>query len=269
MERIDRMNPTINKWRTMHMFDQEKTGKFIAENRRQKELTQKDLAEKLGISDKTVSKWETGHGMPDVSVIPELCEILSVNSNELLAGEKLESAESFSQKAEENVMELMKTNKTVSAKSRWSFIGGIAGLLLLFLYMLSLGGFNGNYLIRFIDLPSFCCVAGVTILILVASGNLGSFFKGIGLAFKKSSIAGDGGAENDPDIKAAFSAIKTAITANLFGGLFGTLTALMYLLTQLTSPEQIGPNVAVALITMFYGLFFAILLLPIRERLHR
>ncbi len=91
------------------MFDQEKTGKFIAENRRQKELTQKDLAEKLGISDKTVSKWETGHGMPDVSVIPELCEILSVNSNELLAGEKLESAESFSQKAEENVMDLMKT----------------------------------------------------------------------------------------------------------------------------------------------------------------
>ena len=134
----------------------------------------------------------------------------------------------------------MKTNKTVSAKSRWSFIGGIAGMLLLFLYnMLSLGGFNGNYLIRFIDLPSFCCVAGVTILILVASGNLGAFFKGIGLAFKKSSIAGDGGAENDLEIKAAFSAIKTAITANLFGGLFGTLTALMYLLTQLTSPEQI------------------------------
>jgi len=44
MERIDRMNPTISKWRTMHMFDQKKTGKFIAENRRQKELTQKDLA---------------------------------------------------------------------------------------------------------------------------------------------------------------------------------------------------------------------------------
>ena len=142
-------------------------------------------------------------------------------------------------------------------------------MLLLFLYMLSLGGFNGNYLIRFIDLPSFCSVAGVTILILVASGRLGAFFKGIGLAFRKASIAGDGEAENDPEIKAAISAIKTAITANLFGGLFGTLTALMYLLTQLTSPEQIGPNVAVALITMFYGLFLAIILLPIRERLRR
>ena len=207
--------------------------------------------------------------MPDVYVIPEVCEILSVNSNELLAGERLESAESFSQKAEENIMELMKTNKTVSTKSRWSFIGGIVGLILLFLYMLSLGGFSGNYLIRFIDLPSFCCVVGVTILILVASGRLGAFFKGIGLAFRKSSIADGGGAEDDPEIKAPISAIKTAITANLFGGLFGTLTALMHLLTQLTSPEQIGPNVAVALITMFYGLFFAIILLPIRERLGR
>lgn len=48
------------------MFDQEKTGKFIAENRKQKGLTQKDLAEKLGISDKTVSKWETGHGIRQV-----------------------------------------------------------------------------------------------------------------------------------------------------------------------------------------------------------
>ena len=251
------------------MFDQKKTGRFIAESRKQLGLTQKDLAEKLGISDKTISKWETGHGMPDVSAIPELCEILSVNSNELLAGEKLESAESFSRKAEENVMELMKTNKTVSAKSRWSFIGGIAGLLLLFLYMLSLGGFNGNYLIRFIDLPSFFCVAGVTILILVASGRLGIFFKGIGLAFRKSYITDDGGSENDPEIKAAISAIKTAITANLLGGLFGTLTALMYLLTQITDLSSLGPAVAVALITMFYGLFFAIILLPIRERLDR
>ena len=251
------------------MFDQTKTGKFIAENRKQLGLTQKDLSEKLGISDKTISKWETGHGMPDVSLIPQLCEILSVNSNELLAGEKLESAESFSRKAEENVMELMKTNKTVNAKSRWSLAGGIAGLLLLFLYMLSFGGFNGNYLIIFIDLPSFCCIIGITALILVASGRLGAFFKGMGLAFRRSSLSDDGGMENDLEVKASLSAVKTAITANLFGGLFGTLTAVMYMLTQLNDPSTVGPNLSVALITMFYGLFFAILLLPIRERLNR
>ena len=108
------------------MFDQAKTGKFIAESRKKKGLTKKDLAEQLGISDKTVSKWETGHGIPDVSVISELCEILSVSSNELLAGERLDSVESFSKKAEENIMELMKTNKNVSSKSKWSLIGGTA-----------------------------------------------------------------------------------------------------------------------------------------------
>lgn len=248
------------------MFNQEKTGKFIAESRKRKGLTQKELAEQLGISDKTVSKWETGHGMPDVSVIAELCEILSVNSNELLAGEHLDSAESFSQKAEENIMELMKTNKNVSSKSKWSLIGGTAGLILLFLYMMTMGGLNGNYLIRFFDLPSFCCVAGITILILVASGRIGSFFQGIGLVFGKSFIVDESKAE-DPERRLALEAIKTAITANLFGGLFGTLTTLMYILTQLTSPEQVGPFVAGALVTMFYGLFFAILLLPIRERL--
>ena len=166
-------------------------------------------------------------------------------------------------------MELMKTNKTVNAKSRWSLAGGIAGLLLLFLYMLSFGGFNGNYLIIFIDLPSFCCIIGITALILVASGRLGAFFKGMGLAFRRSSLSDDGGMENDLEVKASLSAVKTAITANLFGGLFGTLTAVMYMLTQLNDPSTVGPNLSVALITMFYGLFFAILLLPIRERLNR
>ncbi|SER70710.1 DNA-binding transcriptional regulator, XRE-family HTH domain [Butyrivibrio fibrisolvens] len=66
------------------------------EARHEVDLIQKELAERIGVSDRTISKWENGHGMPDVSVIPELCEILSVNSNELLAVEKLESAESFS-----------------------------------------------------------------------------------------------------------------------------------------------------------------------------
>ena len=171
------------------MFDQQKTGKFIAESRKQKGLTQKELAQKLGISDKTVSKWETGHGMPDVSIIPELSEILSIGFNELLAGEPLESAESFSQKAEENVMELMKTNRSANAKSRWSLIGGIVGLILLFLYIFSLGGFSQYYLLVFFDLQSLFCVTGITLLILVASGRLRAFFRGIGLAFRKPSIA--------------------------------------------------------------------------------
>ena len=64
-----------------------KTGKLIAELRREKGLSQKDVAEKLGICAKTVSKWETGHGFPDVSLISELSEIFQVDISKLLEGE--------------------------------------------------------------------------------------------------------------------------------------------------------------------------------------
>ncbi len=77
------------------MLDQEKTGAFIAGIRKQRGMTQKKLAEKLGLSDKTISKWETGHGFPDISVIPDLCRELGISANELLAGESLPSPETL------------------------------------------------------------------------------------------------------------------------------------------------------------------------------
>lgn len=69
-------------------MEQSKIGKFIAECRKQKKLTQMQLAEQLGITDKAVSKWERGIAMPDSSLMLELCEILNISVNELLRGEK-------------------------------------------------------------------------------------------------------------------------------------------------------------------------------------
>lgn len=87
-------------------MDQIKIGKFIAEMRKEQNLTQIDLAEKLGISNKTVSKWECGNGMPDYAVMEELCVILNINVNELLSGERLPSKD-YNKKAEENMMSLI------------------------------------------------------------------------------------------------------------------------------------------------------------------
>ena len=70
-------------------MDQIKNGKFIAECRKQKNLTQMQLAEKLGITDKAISKWERGITMPDTSIMLELCDILGISVNELLSGEKI------------------------------------------------------------------------------------------------------------------------------------------------------------------------------------
>ena len=81
-------------------------GQFIAESRRAKGLTQMQLADVLSISDKTVSKWERGKGLPEVSLMLPLCKTLGISVNELLSGERLES-ERYFEKAEENMMSLV------------------------------------------------------------------------------------------------------------------------------------------------------------------
>lgn len=69
-------------------MNQEKIGKFITTCRKEKNLTQEELAEKLNVSNKSVSRWENGKNMPDYSVLNDLCNILDININELLSGEK-------------------------------------------------------------------------------------------------------------------------------------------------------------------------------------
>ena len=91
-------------------MDQIIIGKFIAEMRRAQGLTQKQLADALDISDKTVSKWETGKGLPEVSLMLPLCGKLCITVNELLSGARV-SGDDYQKKAEENMMDLIKENE--------------------------------------------------------------------------------------------------------------------------------------------------------------
>ena len=86
-------------------MDQVKIGKFIAECRKKKNLTQMELAEKLNITDRAVSKWENGRAMPDSSIMLELCNLLGITVNELLSGEVIEMKE-YEKQAEENLLKL-------------------------------------------------------------------------------------------------------------------------------------------------------------------
>lgn len=86
-------------------MNQEKTGRFIALCRKEKGYTQAVLAEKLGVTDKAVSKWENGKSMPDTSILLELCNLLSITVNELLTGERIRM-EQYTEKAEANLLEL-------------------------------------------------------------------------------------------------------------------------------------------------------------------
>ena len=118
-------------------MNQIKIGKFIAERRKNAGLTQMQLAEKLNITDRAVSKWETGNAMPDSSIMLELCDILGISVNELLSGEKI-NMENNNEKNEQLLIdmakELEKKNKTIW-NAMWtimivSIIGLIGGLMI-------------------------------------------------------------------------------------------------------------------------------------------
>lgn len=96
-------------------------GRFIAERRKALGLTQRQLAERLAVSDKAVSKWETGRGLPDVLLMPPLCAVLGITVNDLLSGERVGEGD-YRKKAEENMMELMREN----AENRQRLLQSIA-----------------------------------------------------------------------------------------------------------------------------------------------
>lgn len=113
-------------------MDQIKIGKFIAECRRNVNITQLQLSEKLGITDKAVSKWERGIAMPDTSIMIELCDILGISVDELLKGEK-NNMENNETKNQELLLtmakEIEKKNKTIW-RAMWTImIVSIIGLL--------------------------------------------------------------------------------------------------------------------------------------------
>lgn len=109
-------------------MDQIKIGGFIAEERKRKGYTQKILSEKLGISDKTISKWERGNGFPEVSLLIPLCSELDITVNELLSGERV-SEEQYSKKAEENMVNLVKEAQENKKKIILSVMVGILTIL--------------------------------------------------------------------------------------------------------------------------------------------
>lgn len=117
-------------------MDQIKIGKFIASCRKEQGMTQAVLAERLGISDRAVSKWETGKSMPDSGIMLELCDFLKINVNELLSGERI-MAEAYDKRAEENLLamrrEVEEKNRQMLGTEYWIvFPTVISGLVMVF-----------------------------------------------------------------------------------------------------------------------------------------
>jgi len=105
-------------------MDQGKIGKFIASMRKEQGMTQEQLGARLGVTNKTISRWETGKYMPDIDKLRELSTVLNVSINELLAGERIEDASSFIKKADENLIAILSKDSSFGLQDRIAFFKG-------------------------------------------------------------------------------------------------------------------------------------------------
>lgn len=155
-------------------MDQMKIGRFIAERRKRVSLTQLQLAEKLGITDRAVSKWETGKSMPDASIMLELCGVLEISVNDLLCGEVV-GMEYYSKKLENNLLDMIRQKE--QADKRLLFLEtvvGISATVIMFALVL---------LATFVQMASWLRVA------LLALG-FALFFAGCFYALRIEQVAG-------------------------------------------------------------------------------
>lgn len=244
-------------------MEQQKIGKFIHDLRKEKELTQKQLAELVGVSDKTISKWETGRGIPDTAIMNELCQVLGISINELLSGEKL-SVDNYNGKAEENMVNLLKDTEQQKEKQKWSKVNIVLNLLwgLLLCFMVYILGMGGPDIIWFLDMPSLFLIVGFLILGLGISGQMKYFWLGI-----KVSCVTDKGIEKIQLEKAEY-ALEFGIKIVILTGIIAALVSFITIMGNLDAPSALGPNLAVMILTVLYGIVFSMILMVFKARVH-
>ncbi|MBQ9786320.1 MAG: helix-turn-helix domain-containing protein [Clostridia bacterium] len=155
-------------------MDYNKIGNFIMAERKAKKLTQAKLAEKLFVSEKTISKWENGNGIPDTNSLTKLCEIFEISLNELLNGERF-SDESYINKAEEKLLDLQKIKEDGDKRllSMEIVIGFLSITILLSLTLIA----------KFIEMENWIKI------VLIVFGSVVAMI-GIGFALKIEQVAG-------------------------------------------------------------------------------
>lgn len=171
-------------------MDQKKIGKFICELRKQKKLTQYELALKLGVTEKSVSNWENGRNMPDLSLFKPLCDELGISINELMSGERI-NKDNYNDKFEENIIntidystkKVSKYNQVISlifiifglfislsaimifpSESSWGSIYSVFGILIFMIGIYRITGGHKLYVRIFINV--FVFILSLSVLLL-------------------------------------------------------------------------------------------------------
>ena len=145
-------------------MDQIKIGRFIAEARKARNITQKQLAETLSISDKTVSKWECGKGLPEVSLMLPLCDALQITVNDLLTGARVSPVD-YQTTAEENMMHLIKENQENKKRMALSIVCGVITVIAVCSLI---------FIASYISMPSIARIAIVVLALATAAAGIGT-----------------------------------------------------------------------------------------------
>lgn len=247
-------------------MDLMKIGGFIAEKRKQKGLTQQELADLLHLSNRTISKWECGKGIPDSAIMVELCQVLGISVNELLAGEQL-SNDNYKTKADENLIALIKEPDVKWRKVLFSFLGSVFAELLIFLFVVFCGYLNtmsGAQVTDYMDVPALITVLGSVCIVLVATGLYRDFFN----AWRISMWSKEDTAKEE--VNKAFSAVRIAMWTALLSGMILTVVSIVntFVMTTPDNMEALYVALAVGLLGALYALVISLLLLPILGRLY-
>lgn len=124
-------------------MNQEKIGKFILKLRKEKKMTQQELALKIGVTDRAISKWENGRGMPDLSLMKPLCDELGISINELISGEKINKKE-YQDRFEENIFNTINYSQKQIKKTRNKYVIIIVIIVLFLIVLVTLFGIDIN-----------------------------------------------------------------------------------------------------------------------------
>lgn len=115
-------------------MDQSQIGKFIAELRKENNMTQAELGERLGVTNKTVSRWENGNYMPDISLIKEMCQLFHISVNDFISGKRIEEID-FKESADQNLLTTLSDLKYLKKQKKiFDFLSGSGTGLLLSTY---------------------------------------------------------------------------------------------------------------------------------------
>lgn len=224
-------------------MDQLKIGKFIAYRRKKQGLSQKQLAEQIDVTDKTVSKWETGNRLPDASILLKLSGALQVDVNELLAGEEYSSeafsSEEYLKKSEDNLVNLVGEINEMDKKRKSGGIGTLIGIACIALALFDMLGSSlrmGSFADIF-DMPTLFYLSGVKCLLLSTFGWIHDYFN----AWK---ICAAGRTLSEKEMQLSIQAVKYAGALTLT---LGCLTSSIGIFSLLNYTDQLHPVLAPAL----------------------